>query len=222
MNKGKLIVIDGGDGSGKKTQTRLLVERLKAEGTSVETLDFPQYGNNVFGSLLKECLDGKRGDFMSVDPKIASTLYAADRYESKEKLEGWLNEGKLVILDRYASANMLHQGGKIDDQTEREEFLNWLDNMEHEIFGIPRPDLIVYCALDPKKRIELLEHEARATGVDTDIPEKDLGHQEKTDKAAEQIVASMNHWQSVECAPDGNLRTPEDIHEEIYQVVTKL
>ena len=221
MSKGKLIVIDGGDGAGKKTQTRLLVEKLKAEGKEVETLDFPQYGENTFGGLLRECLHGKRGDFLNIDPRIASTLYAADRFESKEKIEGWLSEGKLVILDRYVSSNMLHQGGKIEDTTEREEFLGWLDKVEHEVFSVPRPDLIIYCSLNPKKRVELLENEARVTGVATDLPEKDLAHQEMADKVAEQ-VASLNNWHTVKCDNEnGELRTPEDIGEEIYQLVTK-
>lgn len=219
MEKGKLIVIDGGDGSGKKTQTKLLVERLQNEGVAVETLDFPQYTNNTFGALLKECLKGERGDFLSIDPHIASTLYAADRFESKGKIEAWLSEGKIVIIDRYVSSNMLHQGGKIEDETERAEFLGWLDKVEHDIFGIPRPDVIIYCSLDPHIRMQLLEAEAKETNVDTDTAEKDLVHQAQADTAAAHIVAQMNNWQTVECAPGGELRTIEDIHEEIYQKV---
>lgn len=120
---GKLIVIDGGDGAGKATQVSLLVKRLRDEGHKVETLDFPQYTQNHFGKLLRQCLDGKRGDFMAVDARIASTLYAADRFETKPRLEQWLQEDKIVVLDRYVSANMMHQGAKIDDPEKLEDFL---------------------------------------------------------------------------------------------------
>lgn len=221
MAHGKLIVIDGGDGAGKKTQTKLLIEKLSADGLAVETVDFPQYGHNFFGGFIKECLIGTHGDFLNVDPHIASVVYAADRFESRDKIKDWLEAGKHVVIDRYVSSNMLHQGGKISDRDKREAFLKWLDTMEHEVFGAPRPDLIIYCSLDPKKRMELLEAEAAATGVPTDIPEQDLAHQEAADAVAEQ-VASMNNWRTVECAPDGELRRPEDIHEEIYQIVKSI
>ena len=118
-NAGKLIVIEGGDASGKETQAKLLAERLTAAGKNVQLLDFPQYDENQIGGLIRECLDGKRGNFMSIDARIASVLFAADRFESKAKIEAWLDSGAIVILDRYTSANMLHQGAKIADATER-------------------------------------------------------------------------------------------------------
>ena len=217
--QGKLIVIDGGDGAGKKTQTQLLVTRLKNEGHAVETLEFPQYGSNHFGQLIKECLEGQHGDFLGLDPKIASTLYAADRFESKDKLEGWLTEGKVVVVDRYVSSNMLHQGGKIADGTERKAFLTWLDTVEHEVFGVPRPDVIIYCAVDPKKRMEMLKAEEAETAVATDVAENDLVHQEQTDLAAEQIIAELNHWQRIECMAGGEMRSREEIHEDVYAAV---
>ena len=127
--KGKLIVIDGGDGAGKATQAALLVKQLRADGHAVETLDFPQYTQNTFGELIRECLDGKRGDFMAVDPRIASTLYAADRFESKPRLEQWLSEGKVIILDRYVSSNMMHQGAKIDDPEALEQLTTALQGL---------------------------------------------------------------------------------------------
>jgi len=219
MSHGKLIVIDGGDGSGKKTQTRLLVDRLKAENHEVETLDFPQYVNNHFGRLVRECLDGMYGDFLALPPKIASALYAADRFESKNKIEAWLHDGKTVILDRYVSSNMLHQGGKIADGNERKEFLMWLDAIEHEVYGMPRPDLIVYCAVAPQKRMELLATEAAKTSVTTDMAENNLAHQEQTDIAGEQIVADLNHWQRIDCMAGGDIRPIEEIHEDIYNAV---
>jgi dTMP kinase len=220
---GKLIVIDGGDGAGKATQVQLLIKRLEAEGVAAETLDFPRYEQNTFGQLIRECLDGKRGDFMQLDPRITSTLYAADRFESKPQLERWLAEGKLVVLDRYVSANMMHQGAKISDPQALQSFLGWLDHMEHEVFGLPRPDLIVYLSVSPEVR-RSLKQQAVTEGkhnADIDAAEKDIDHQHTVEDRARTIVATLNNWQVVECAPAGQMRERQVIHEDIYQLVIK-
>jgi len=220
---GKLIVIDGGDGAGKATQVSLLVKRLHDEGHKVETLDFPQYTQNHFGKLIRQCLDGKRGDFMAVDARIASTLFAADRFETKPRLEQWLAEDKIVILDRYVSANMMHQGAKIDDPDKLEDFLGWLDHMEHEIFGIPRPDQIVYLEVPNEVRVALktraIEEGKHGANVQLDVAERDHDHQETTELRARTIVASKNNWAMVTCCNDLDMRTREDIHEDIYKLV---
>jgi dTMP kinase len=142
--KGKLIVIDGIDGSGKATQVRLLSERFKKLKIKHKTIDFPRYSSNFFGKLIGEYLSGIYGDFTQVDPRIASVLYAADRAESSAQIKKWLDEGYTVIADRFVSANQIHQGGKIKDPKERKEFLNWLEVMEHKIFKTPVPNLVIY------------------------------------------------------------------------------
>lgn len=220
---GKLIVIDGGDGAGKATQVALLVKRLMAEGHKVETLDFPQYTQNTFGGLIRECLDGKRGDFMATDARIASTLYAADRFESKPRLESWLAEGKVVVLDRYVSSNMMHQGAKIGDPAELESFLGWLDHMEHEVFGLPRPDMILYLEVPFRVR-EDLKKVAIADGkhgadVKIDVAESDTHHQENVEARAKTIVASKNTWQVVHCCAEEAIRSRDDIHSDIYRAI---
>lgn len=221
--KGKLIVLDGGDGAGKATQVALLVKRLMAEGHKVETLDFPQYNQNTFGELIRECLDGKRGDFMATDARIASTLYAADRFESKPRLVNWLEEGKIVVLDRYVSSNMMHQGAKIADATELEAFLGWLDHMEHGVFGLPRPDIILYLEVPFSVR-ENLKKVAVADGkhganVKLDVAESDSHHQENVEARAKTIVASKNHWQVVHCCENDAIRSREAIHADVYKIV---
>ncbi len=220
--KGTLIVLDGGDGAGKATQASLLVSRLRSEGYSVETLDFPQYTQNTFGALLRECLDGKRGDFMATDPRVASTLYAADRFESKPKLEQWLEEGKVVVLDRYVSSNMLHQGAKIDDPEALGAFLGWLDHMEHSVFGIPRPDVIVYLDVPVGVRVAMKARavaEQKHGAVTEDLAERDLEHQKAAEERAQRIVKEKNNWQQVCCAAEGEIRSREAIHEEVFSVV---
>jgi dTMP kinase len=223
MQSGKLIVLDGGDGAGKATQVALLVKQLLADGHKVETLDFPQYTQNTFGALIRECLDGKRGDFMATDARIASTLYAADRFESKPRLEQWLEEGKIVVLDRYVSSNMMHQGAKIQNEGELEAFLGWLDHMEHGVFGLPRPDVILYLEVPFNVR-QNLKKNAVADGkhgadVKIDLAEADHNHQEQVEVRAKTIVASKNNWKVVHCCEDETIRSREDIHADVYSIV---
>lgn len=213
--QGKLIVIDGTDGSGKATQTRELVARLRKEGREVETLDFPQYTNNFFGKLLRKCLDGEYGDFIGTDPHIVTPLYAFDRFESKPKLEGWLAEGKIVVLDRYVSANQIHQGGKIEDDEKRREFLSWLDEMEHGILGLPRPDLIVYLNVAIPVTERLMANRAKL-----DHAEKNLAYLHRSYKQGLKMIAEMNNWVEIKCSSDEKgIFSIEEIHEKLYSVV---
>lgn len=217
---GKLIVIDGADGSGKATQATLLYERLQREGRRVEKLDFPRYTDNFFGALLRECLDGKCGDFMSIHPKIVSALYAADRFESSGVINAWLETGTIVILDRYVSANMMHQGSKVRDEDELVTFLAWLDQMEHGVFKIPRPHRIVYLDVPHDIRKELVSKDAMR-GI-ADLAERDHDHQRASEKCAEKIAKLSNDWHVVSCIEEGVLREKNAIHEDIYTLVQDL
>jgi dTMP kinase len=219
--KAQIIVIDGGDNVGKATQADLLMRRLASEGVAVGKFDFPRYNQNTYGHLIRECLDGKRGDFMAIDPKITATLYAADRYESKKELMQWLEEGRVVICDRYVSANMLHQGAKIDDADTREEFLKWLDHVEHEIFGMPRADLTIYLNVPPEKSQKLLEYVVGIGAKTADVAESDRSHQQKVAACAAYLSTSRDKWETVECMNDDELRQREDIHAEVYDIVQK-
>lgn len=212
--KGKLIVLDGSDGSGKTTQIALLIARLKKEGVRVETTNFPN-DTNLFGALIRECLSGKHGDFIKIDPYIVSTLYAADRFESKTKIEKWLSEGALVILDRYVSANQMHQGGKIRNAKKRKGFLKWLDTMEHTVFGIPRPDLILYLHVPVKISLSLIKKRARAK----DLAEKDAQHLENTQKSALKLIEARGNWKKIDCTDGKTILSRENIHVKIYKVV---
>ncbi len=217
----KIIVIEGGDSVGKATQVELLMKRLQAEGIPVATMDFPRYTQNAFGALLRECLDGKHGDFMQLDPKIAATLYAADRFESRKELESLLAEGKIVILDRYVSANLMHQGAKIADLQEREAFVGWLDHIEHGVFGCPRPDLTVYLDVPPEKSKVLLDYMVSTGKKTADVAEQNREHQEHAATCAQYLANTQDGWESVMCMEGDALRTREDIHEEIYTIVLK-
>jgi dTMP kinase len=226
MNTGAFVVIDGIDGSGKATQSRLLSERLGKEGKQVEKIDFPRYGTPLFGELLGECLAGKHGDFLHLDPKIASTLYALDRYEASAQIRAWLSEGKVVIADRFASSNQIHQGGKIIDQAKRDAFLSWIDKMEHEVLNVPRPSAVVYLRVPVENSLELLSKEREAknqalNGEAQDVVEKDRMYLERSFESAERLSQGPN-WKTIQCTEDGALRTPDAIHEDVYKAVSAL
>lgn len=218
--KGKLIVIDGADGAGKATQTKLLVDKLRAEGRQVETMDFPQYTQNHFGKLLRESLDGKHGNFLGLDPKIASTIYAADRFESAPKVRAWLEEGVTVVLDRYVSSNMLHQASKLTNEADRIEFLNWLDTTEHGIFGIPRPDVILYLDIPYEVRKHLMD--ADGNRIELDVVERDEDYNRAAETQATELLAGLNNWQRVICTLEDHLRSKEEISADVYAAVSNI
>ena len=219
--RGKIIVIEGGDGAGKATQTKLLTERLMADGQQVETMSFPRYEDNTFGALIRECLDGKRGNFIEADPYFVSTLFAADRFESKAQIEAWLAAGSVVVLDRYTTANMLHQGAKTHDDGEREKLLSWIHKIEHEIFMLPEPDIVFYLQVPAEERQELLKQQHQDRGTGPDQADSNLEHQSLVEASAATIMNLYPHWHLVDCMleGEGQLRTPEHINEELYSAV---
>jgi dTMP kinase len=223
MKKGKLIVIDGSDGSGKATQTKLLVQALKKQGKKVKTLDFPQYEKNFFGEFIGECLTGEYGDFVNLDPHITSVLYAADRFESSKKLQKWIDEGCIIVLDRYVSANQIHQGGKIFDTKKRKEFLKWLDKMEYGVFNLPRPNKVIYLDVPVKTSIGLLKSSQQKKEYQKegkkDLVEQSIEYLENARRSALWLARENKNWTRVRCIKNEQLRSIEDIHNEITNIV---
>ncbi len=227
MKKGKFITIDGIDGSGKKTQADALIKKLENEGHKVKIIDFPQYENNFFGKFIGECLAGKHGDFAKLDPKIASVLYAADRFESSRKIKKWLEEGNIVIADRYANSNRIHQGGKILDPEKRKKFMTWLEKMEFDIFGIPKPDAIIYLNVPLEMSLELLENgEAKKRKAylegNKDAHESDPQHLINAKRSALELVKENNNWIDIRCDKDGKLMSIDEISEIVWEEVKKI
>jgi len=219
---GKLIVIDGTDGSGKATQTKKLIERFIDEGHKTETLDFPQYYNNYFGHMVGAFLRGDFGDPTNINPYLSSVLYAADRFESSKKIREWLAQDKIVILDRYVSANQIHQGGKIKDKEKRRTFLNWLDKIEHGVFGIPRPDLIVYLDVPPKTSQLLIDFKSSrdyVKGAKKDKYESNISFQIDSHEQSLRLVSEMNNWRRIMCEENNELLSIEKIHQRVWGAV---
>jgi dTMP kinase len=220
MKPGKLIVIDGTDGCGKATQTKQLVDRLKEEGRRVFMLDFPRYGQRS-ATLVEDYLNGKFGTAEQVGPYRASIFYAGDRFAASEEIRNKLNNGEIGISNRYVSANMGHQSGKIKNLAERDRFLAWLEDLEYVKFGIPRPDQQVLLYADPEVAQKLVDnkgHREYVGGKKRDIHEADINHLKDAANAFLYCAEKFN-WTVVNCSPNGTMRTPKDIGEEVYQSV---
>lgn len=215
---GKLIVFEGTDGSGKSTQFARLCQRLAQEGKEFQRLIFPQYAEPS-SALLRMYLNGEFGKHPSdVNAYAASTFYAVDRYASYKKVWGeYYRRGGLVLADRYTTSNAVHQGAKAD-AGEREEFFRWLFDFEYRLLGLPRPDLVLFLDMPTEAAISMLRSRERATGTKGDIHELDEEYLARCRQAALQAAAYCG-WVRIECAPGGILRTPEEIHEEIYALV---
>lgn len=227
MAKGKLIVIDGTDGSGKSTQIALLIKRLKKDGRKVKIVDFPEYYSNFFGKFIGHCLSEQYYNWINIHPKIASIAYAADRWESSNKIQKWLDGGYIVLANRYVSANQIHQGGKIKNTKKREAFIKWLDEMEYKTFKIPKPDVVFYLNLPMGIILKLIKERNKKkhrayVGKKKDIVEGNIPYLTNSQKTALWLAKTQKNWIKIECVKDGKLNTRENIHEEIYEKTKKI
>ena len=220
---GKLFVIDGTDGSGKQTQFDLLKKRLDEEKIDYRTVSFPNY-ESPSSSLVKMYLSGEFGEnAKDVSPYIASTFYAADRYATFQKeYKEYYKNGGIILADRYTTANMVHQAGKIDDEKEREKFLNWLFDLEFNLYGLPVPNKVFFLNMPPEKVKELIKNrENKFTHNNKkDIHERDEKHLQDAYNAACSLVEKYN-WNEIKCVRKNEIRTREDIHNEIFSIVQK-
>ncbi len=221
---GKLFVIEGTDGSGKQTQFRKLQERLSEENIEYRVVSFPNY-DNASSSLVKMYLSGEFGEnAKDVSPYIASTFYAADRYATyKRYYEDYYKNGGIILADRYTTANMVHQAGKIQDKEERDKFLKWLWDFEFNLYGLPIPTKTFFINMPPNYALKLIENrENKFTHqAQKDIHERDKSHIVDSYETACSLVNDYD-WYEVTCVKnDGSIRTVEGIHNEIYEEVKK-
>lgn len=221
--KGLFIMIEGTDGSGKSLQTELLVAHLKKENYQVEQISFPQYGKKS-AAMVEEYLNGKFGTAQEVGPYRASIFYAIDRYVAAPKIKQWLNEGKIVIANRYVASNMGHQGGKIKNQIERKKYFDWNYDLEYNIFQIPKPDVNLILHVTPEISQKLVDQkEAREYlhGKKRDIHEDDLKHLADAEKAYLNIAKLYPEFKIIECVKNNNIMQKEKIHAIIWKEVKK-
>ncbi|CEP47237.1 dTMP kinase [Paraclostridium sordellii] len=219
--KGKLIIIESGsDASGKATQTKKLFNRLEQDGYKVKKVEYPNYKSES-SALVKMYLNGDFGkNAEDVDPYIASTFFAADRYASfKTEWEEFYNNGGIIIADRYTTSNMVHQASKMDEN-ERDKFINWLFDYEFNLYKIPEPDCVVFLNVPIEYSKKLMENRKnKFTGEDKkDIHESDISYLSKSYENS-LYIANKYNWNKINCIENENLRSIESIHEEIYNIV---
>ena len=216
MNKGKLIVIEAGDGSGKATQTRALFDHLTAEGYKVEKVSFPDY-ESPSSSLVKMYLNGAFGKHADdVDAYAASTFYAVDRYASfRMNWKKPYDAGEIILADRYVTSNMVHQAVKIADDKARDAFLNWLDDFEYVKLKLPRPDVVVFLDMPPEISERLIKERNHS-----DIHERDFDYLRRCYNAYKELAKKFG-WTTIKCSDGAQPRSVEDIHEDIFNLIIK-
>ena len=215
---GKLIVFEGTDGSGKSTQFSLLTGRLQREGTEFRTIVFPQY-REPSSALIRMYLGGEFGKKPSdVNAYAASTFYAVDRYASFLKVWGdYYRNGGLIVSDRYTTSNAVHQASKEPDEA-RPRFFQWLYELEYDHMELPRPDLVIYLDVPTELTEQLMRKREQSTHTSADIHEQSMEYLRLCRKTGLEAAAFYG-WTVVHCDKDGQMRSIEDIHEEIYALV---
>jgi dTMP kinase len=218
--RGKLIVLEGIDGSGKGTQLQLLVKAFTERRIPFTQIGFPNY-QGFFGKMAGQFLNGDFGPLDAVDPHLSSLLYAADRWESKPNIEKFLAEGQAVLADRYIASNLAHQSASIAPE-KRTEFLAWLKHLEYEVYGLPIEDLVLYLRVPVDEAQRLVGKKASRpyTSRRHDIMEGDASHLTAASQIYEELARRPN-WAVIDCwdAASAALRSPEPIHTEVLSVV---
>ena len=219
---GKLIVVAGIDGSGKTAQTKLLLERLRREGYPADEEEFPRYDEGFFGQAIARYLRNEFGPASEVHACLASVLYAGDRWEAKERMEAALGRGEIIVCNRYVSANLAHQGGKIASQADRDAFFQWVEELEYEVFRIPRPSLTVFLSVPFDLASTLVDKKAARAylgDLRRDGHEADQAHLRHAQEVYEHLCESRPNWRRIECVEGPQLLSIEEIADRVWQAV---
>jgi len=223
----KLFVIEGVDGSGKSTQIKLLSEFLTGKGYSVRFLHFPRTDAPWFGELIARFLRGEFGSLNEVDPYLVALLYAGDRRDASEMIKGWLNERKIVLLDRYTYSNIAYQCAKIDDLNGQDKLMNWILKLEFDHFGIPKPDLnlfldVPFSFTEKKLRSERSGDDRTYLKGTRDIHEESLNFQKKVREIYIKVARSDTRLAVVDCKTvNGRMKSPETISSLVLKIISE-
>jgi dTMP kinase len=218
--RGKFIVLEGIDGSGKRTQLEMIARAFSSRGIAFTQVSFPRY-DGFFGKLVARFLNGEFGPLESVDPHFSALLYAEDRRESRPALESDLATGKTVLADRYIASNLAHQGARVS-QEKRKEFLAWLKELEYQAYALPNEDLVVYLRVPAEEAHRLVGEKSKRqyTALRRDLQESDLAHLQAASEVYDELARQAN-WVKVECydAQAQAMRAPQEIHKEILAAI---
>jgi dTMP kinase len=216
-----LIAIEGIDGAGKGTQAGRLVSSLREMGLRVDTLQFPRYSATNFGGAIGDFLNGRFGSLNQVHPQLAAVLYAGDRFESRPLLMQLMEDNDVVVLDRFVGSNLAHQSAKLDG-AERTALVDWIENIEYEVFQLPRPALTVLIDMSSQMSRELVSRKATRdyTDQEADLQESDLPYLERVRRCYLALAHSRLDWRTIHgLSEDGSLRTIDEVGEEIRGIV---
>lgn len=220
MKKGKLIVIEGNDGSGKGTQHKLLLEYLTKNNILFEAFDFPQYESTFFGNFVGRFLNGDFGHVSRINPYLAMFPYAGDRWQVKEKLQEALNSGKLVVCNRYAPS-IAYQVVKVKPN-ERKKFLEWSDELEYKVFGIPREDWVIFLYVPFEVAHKLIEQKEKRNYLNGKIRDQyeDIDYLKRVEKMYLWLSEHKNNWLRIDCCNSkGEMKNREEIFREIINIL---
>ena len=266
--QGKLVIIEGIDGSGKTVQSHLLVERLVKKGYQAKMADFPQYGKSFFANMIERYLKGEFGwpqelkDHLKkyhlpsesvniispsgiqpekpivanseeenepkpeeVNPYLSSLLYAGDRWEMKGQMNKWIDEGVIIISNRYTCSNMAHQGAKIRDTKERNIFFEWIEDLEYKVYAIPKPDMVIYLHVPIEVSQELIKVKIkgeRGFKSKIDMHELDVDYLKRVQDVYIDIAQKDNSWVTIDCSKNNQILTKEEIAEKLWNVISKI
>jgi dTMP kinase len=216
--RGKFIVIDGPDGSGKKTQTDLLAQTLAVSGYDGTMFDFPQYGE-ASAAMLEKYLSGQYGQ---LNAEAASIFFAIDRFDASFRLRELLEGGKIILSNRYVTSNAGHQGAKIADYDERIKFYRWLDNLEYGTFNVPKADLNIILHIPSDMAMELIDARSIRDNRKKDIYEQDSEHLKRAEEVYLEIAELFPNTRLVECVDNGRLLSPGEIHTKVWELVRRI
>lgn len=215
-----VVALEGLDGSGKRTQAVRLKARVEQGGGRAEILSFPRYQETEFGGKIADYLNGGFGPLEAITPYLPALLYAGDRLESLPLIRDAIESGALLILDRYTASNLAYQGARIEGR-EREAFLDWLANIEHEVYGLPVPDLQIFLSVPPVVSMRQVSEkgERNYTSRLRDLHEENAAYLSRCHEVYEFLIGRKlpSRWKSIQCLqPDGGMRSIDDIADEIW------
>jgi dTMP kinase len=223
--KGKLVVIDGGDGSGKATQVKLVTKKLKEKKYMYRVYDFPRYYTSFHGKIVGKMLNGDFGSLDTLSPYLASLAYALDRASVKEEMDDYLLSGGLILCNRYATSNMAHWGNRFKTKKESDKYLSWIYELEYKVHKIPKEDLVIYLYVPWQIGMELTQKKSIRSyvkGKKMDIVEKDIEYRIKSEEMFLYLCEKYKHWKKIDCTNNkGIMYSKEYINSKIMSILKK-
>ncbi len=221
---GKMIVIDGTDGSGKTTQAKLLKDYLAQGDKPVKYIEFPRYYSSFHGEMVGRYLKGEFGSLDEVNPYLASLIFSLDRLTAKKELDDWLTGGCYVVANRYTTSNMAFQTARLP-KGKQNEFLNWLLNMEYKVHKLPKEDIVIVLYVPVEIGQQLVDKKGSrgyVKGKKRDIHEEDLEFLKKVENKYLELIEKFDHWVKIDCVDEkGKLLTKKEIHQKVIKTLEK-